>query len=211
MNRFILAALISCAFGAAAGMGACGSSDNVTSGTTAGLPDVHARSRKDDRNDVQAGDDDEARARRWHGRGRRRRGTFQIYDTTSIALLGTLALPQPGTQPDLSKDDSTLVWVTPAAGTIDKSGDHHFKRGSLFTGAFNAGANTPTGAAEISPRARTTTTIRRSRRTARSSSSTTRPRHGQRHRERRLLLQPKRAREAHSQPRGRGGNADRSR
>ena len=69
-------------------------------------------------------------------------GTFAVFDGNTAALLATLALPAPGTQPDLSRDDASLVWVVPAPGTIDKSGDHHFKKGALFTAAFDNVANT---------------------------------------------------------------------
>jgi hypothetical protein len=46
------------------------------------------------------------------------------------------------TQPDLSKDDKTLVYVVPATGTISSKGDHHFMGGSLYSSSFNAEAKT---------------------------------------------------------------------
>ena len=46
-----------------------------------------------------------------------------------------------GTQPDLSKDDSELVFVVPASGTIAMAGDHHFTGGSIYTSAFILCAN----------------------------------------------------------------------
>ena len=69
---------------------------------------------------------------------------FAVFDTTNAALLTTMALPSgmQATQPDLSKDDASLVFVVPAAGTISTAGDHHFKLGALYTSKFTPAANT---------------------------------------------------------------------
>ncbi len=67
---------------------------------------------------------------------------FDVFDGNTGALLGTMPTGMLATHPDLSRDDASLVFVSPAPGTIDKSGDHHFKRGSLFTASFDAMANT---------------------------------------------------------------------
>jgi hypothetical protein len=60
--------------------------------------------------------------------------TFAVIDGTSSAYLGVIALPMgtAATQPDLSKDDSTLVFVVPAAKTIQMAGDDHFKLGAIW-------------------------------------------------------------------------------
>ena len=70
--------------------------------------------------------------------------SFAIFDGNGATLLATAALPVgvAATQPDLSKDDATLFYVVPQAGTISMTGDHHFMGGSLFSSTFNAGANT---------------------------------------------------------------------
>jgi hypothetical protein len=71
---------------------------------------------------------------------------FGLYDSsgTTLTVLKALALPTGmlGTQPDLSSDDSLLAFVVPQAGTIDKSGDHHFLGGSIYTAAFHTSTNT---------------------------------------------------------------------
>jgi len=73
---------------------------------------------------------------------------FAVFDGDGVNLLGTPALPtgMQGTQPDLSKDDSTLVFVVPGkvnnATTISSTGDHHFLGGSLYTASFSATNNT---------------------------------------------------------------------
>ncbi len=65
--------------------------------------------------------------------------SFAVFDGTSAAQLGTIALPSgvAATQPDLSKDDGSLVFVVPQAGTIDKSGDDHFKVGALWASTID--------------------------------------------------------------------------
>ncbi len=75
---------------------------------------------------------------------------FEIYDGNGGTLLATAMLPtnMQATQPDLSKDDSTLVFVVPGVvnnqTTISQAGDHHFMGGSLYTSGFSATANTLT-------------------------------------------------------------------
>jgi hypothetical protein len=70
--------------------------------------------------------------------------SFTINDGDTAALLATAVLPvgMAGTQPDLAKDDKTLVYVVPQAGTISSAGDHHFMGGSLYLSTFDAAANT---------------------------------------------------------------------
>src|SRR5262249_35272251 len=69
--------------------------------------------------------------------------SFAVWDGNGATQLATLSLGTlEATQPDLSKDDGTLVFVVPAAGTIDKSGDHHFTGGSLYTASFDNANNT---------------------------------------------------------------------
>ena len=70
--------------------------------------------------------------------------SFAIFDGNTQALLGTAALPagMAATQPDLSADDASLVFVVPKAGTIAKEGDHHFEGGALYWAPFDAAANT---------------------------------------------------------------------
>ncbi len=65
--------------------------------------------------------------------------SFTVWDGNGATLLATDTLPAAtaATQPDLSKDDGTLVFVVPKAGTIWKLGDHHFAGGSLYTATFN--------------------------------------------------------------------------
>jgi uncharacterized membrane protein YgcG len=66
--------------------------------------------------------------------------SFAVFNGDGAALLATDALPTgvTATQPDLSKDDATLVYVVPKPGTIPNAGDHHFAGGSLFTSTFDA-------------------------------------------------------------------------
>jgi hypothetical protein len=70
--------------------------------------------------------------------------SFDVFDGTTATFLANLALPSgmSGTQPSLSADDSSLVFVVPASGTIDKSGDTHFKLGALYVASFSAASNT---------------------------------------------------------------------
>jgi hypothetical protein len=66
-----------------------------------------------------------------------------VFDGDGAHLLATAMLPTGvlATQPDLSADDATLVYVVPQAGSISKAGDHHFMSGALFTSSFDASSN----------------------------------------------------------------------
>lgn len=66
--------------------------------------------------------------------------SFALFDGNGATLLASLALPtgMTGTQPDLSKDDATLAFVVPQAGSISNAGDHHFLGGSLYVAPFDA-------------------------------------------------------------------------
>jgi hypothetical protein len=77
--------------------------------------------------------------------------SFAVWDGLGKTLVTTDALPSgmQGTQPNLSWDDQTLVFVSPAAGTIatqandvmgglgGSGGDDHFMGGSLWMASFN--------------------------------------------------------------------------
>jgi hypothetical protein len=71
---------------------------------------------------------------------------FTIYNGDGTRLLdidriGRFGRSVAATQPDLSADDSLLVYVVPRAGTISREGDHHFLGGSLYTSTFEASNN----------------------------------------------------------------------
>ena len=68
---------------------------------------------------------------------------FAVFDGDGATLLATAMLPTgvQATQPDLSADDDTLVYVVPQATTISKAGDHHFMGGALYTSSFDASSN----------------------------------------------------------------------
>jgi hypothetical protein len=70
--------------------------------------------------------------------------SFAIFSGDGMTLVGNAALPNgmAATQPDLSADDKTLVYVVPKAGTISMQGDHHFMSGSLYTSTFDVTTNT---------------------------------------------------------------------
>ncbi|HEY8074569.1 MAG TPA: hypothetical protein VIF62_10670, partial [Labilithrix sp.] len=68
-------------------------------------------------------------------------GAFTVFDGNTSAVLATMPLPNPGTQPDLSRDDASLVWVVPKAGSIAMAGDHHFTAGALWWASFDAANN----------------------------------------------------------------------
>ena len=73
--------------------------------------------------------------------------SFAVWDGNGATLLNNALLPTTmlGTQPDLSKDDSTLVFVVPGMAnnktTISTAGDHHFTGGSLYTSTFTPSTN----------------------------------------------------------------------
>ena len=78
--------------------------------------------------------------------------SFAVWNGTGTTLVTTDALPggMQGTQPNLSWDDQTLVFVAPASGTIatmandvqgglgGAGGDDHFMGGSLWMASFDA-------------------------------------------------------------------------
>lgn len=76
----------------------------------------------------------------WKGK---KNAAFAVFDQDGATLLATAALPTgvAATQPDLSRDDATLVYVVPQAGSISTAGDHHFMGGSLFLSTFDPATN----------------------------------------------------------------------
>jgi hypothetical protein len=68
---------------------------------------------------------------------------FAVFNGDGTTVLATATLPggMKATQPDLSRDDKTLVYVVPAAGSISMRGDHHFTAGSLYASTFDAATN----------------------------------------------------------------------
>jgi hypothetical protein len=72
--------------------------------------------------------------------------SFGVWSGDGKTQLATDALPkngtvqQLGTQPNLSFDDKTLVFVSPGSGTISSAGDHHFLAGSLWSASFSTAA-----------------------------------------------------------------------
>jgi hypothetical protein len=76
---------------------------------------------------------------------------FAVWDGNGMTTLATDPLPNgmTGTQPNLSWDDKTLVFVAPAAGTISMAGDHHFLGGSLWSAAFDTKAYGLTNFAQL--------------------------------------------------------------
>ncbi len=68
---------------------------------------------------------------------------FAVFDGNGKVLLNTAMLPtnMAGTQPDLSRDDKSLVFVVPQPGTISTKGDHHFFGGSIYSTSFDTGTN----------------------------------------------------------------------
>lgn len=77
--------------------------------------------------------------------------SFDVFDGDGTTLLGNAALPvsMKATQPDLSRDDQTLLYVVPAAGSISNTGDMHFFGGSLYTSAFDNANNTLSAPAAV--------------------------------------------------------------
>jgi hypothetical protein len=78
-----------------------------------------------------------------------RNGAFDVWDADGTKRLASASLPKVGgvqmvgTQPSLSWDDKTLVFVVPGrtptgASTISSVGDHHFLGGSLWSASFDA-------------------------------------------------------------------------
>ena len=69
---------------------------------------------------------------------------FDVFDGNGALLAGAKAIGSglQVTQPDLSRDDKSLVYVSPAAGTIAREGDHHFQGGSIYFSTFDVASNT---------------------------------------------------------------------
>ncbi len=81
-------------------------------------------------------------------------GAFAVFDGDGAMLLATATLPggMKATQPDLSRDDTKLVYVVPATGTISMRGDHHFTGGSLYGSTFDVATNAIGARLRASPR-----------------------------------------------------------
>lgn len=69
---------------------------------------------------------------------------FDIFDGNGKTLLASAKLPANmlGTQPDLSRDDGSLVFVVPPPMSIPSAGDHHFNTGALYGSTFTSSSNT---------------------------------------------------------------------
>jgi hypothetical protein len=65
--------------------------------------------------------------------------SFAVWTSDGNTLVVDDALPSgmQGTQPNLSEDDKTVVFVSPTYGTISTAGDHHFLGGSLWKASFD--------------------------------------------------------------------------
>ncbi|HEY2408020.1 MAG TPA: hypothetical protein VGI10_18560 [Polyangiaceae bacterium] len=67
---------------------------------------------------------------------------WAVFDETGTQLASTaVGNDLAATQPDLSADDATMVYVVPQAGTISTAGDHHFMSGALYTSSFDYANN----------------------------------------------------------------------
>ena len=68
---------------------------------------------------------------------------FDVFNNTP-ALSGTWAIPNgwQATQPDISPDDTAMLYVVPAVGTVSLAGDHHFLSGSIYESPIDFNANT---------------------------------------------------------------------
>ncbi len=77
--------------------------------------------------------------------------SFAVWSGDGKTLVRENALPTgtQGTQPNLSQDDKTLVFVVPGlvngASSISQAGDHHFMSGSLWSAAFSESTSTLSG------------------------------------------------------------------
>jgi len=77
--------------------------------------------------------------------------SFAVWSGDGKTLVKSNALPTgtQGTQPNLSQDDKTLVFVVPGlvggASSISQAGDHHFLSGSLWSAAFDESGSTLSG------------------------------------------------------------------
>ncbi len=72
---------------------------------------------------------------------------FSVWTGDGKSVFASTKLPtgMQGTQPNLSSDDKTLVFVAPTYGTIDKAGDGHFLGASLWQAAFDESSGAITG------------------------------------------------------------------
>ncbi len=70
--------------------------------------------------------------------------SFAVWSGDGATLVKTNALPSnmQGTQPNLSQDDKTVVFVSPTFQSISTAGDHHFMGGSLWQAAFDESTST---------------------------------------------------------------------
>jgi hypothetical protein len=81
--------------------------------------------------------------------------SFAVWSADGTKLVKANALPwgMQGTQPNLSQDDKTLVFVAPGlvggASSISEAGDHHFMGGSLWSAAFDEATSTLSGYASF--------------------------------------------------------------
>ena len=73
--------------------------------------------------------------------------SFAVWTSDGNTLKTNNALPtgMQGTQPNLSTDDKTVVFVSPTFGTISMAGDHHFTGGSLWQATFDESTGTMGG------------------------------------------------------------------
>ncbi len=64
--------------------------------------------------------------------------SFAQFDSTP-AFAGSFTVPNgwQATQPDISADDSNLLYVVPAQGTLSTAGDHHFLSASVYTSSLD--------------------------------------------------------------------------
>jgi hypothetical protein len=76
---------------------------------------------------------------------------FAVWSGDGTKQIAMVPLPtnMQGTQPNLSWDDKTLVFVSPTFKTVSQAGDHHFLGGSLWQAAFNPTTGGLTGFAAL--------------------------------------------------------------
>jgi uncharacterized protein YjbI with pentapeptide repeats len=78
--------------------------------------------------------------------------SFEVFDSNGKLVLATLMPPAIATQPDLSADDTTLVYVVPSSLSgfgFSMQGDHHFYGGSLWMSRFDSPSNTISGSFQL--------------------------------------------------------------
>jgi hypothetical protein len=77
--------------------------------------------------------------------------SFAVWTGDGVTLVQSDALPSgmQGTQPNLSEDDKTLVFVSPGLvngqSSISQAGDHHFMSGSLWSASFDEATSALSG------------------------------------------------------------------